>query len=165
MSLRLSADDLDLIARTHGHADPAWTRRFEIPGDAEFPALVLPADNVVFSGERGYPVSFATDGDHLFVQVSSFDLKDGPGGWAIPMAYQPKDDSARVRKLLGFDEGWEGAAFECLLVCDVAWRPFWRDVLERKRFGLTVVGGQTLYPNKIGERETAPLAAFVGDIR
>ena len=117
------------------------------------------ADTVTFSGARAYPVSFATDGDNLFVQVSSFDLKEGPGGWAIPMAYEPADDAGRVRKLLGFDEGWEQAAFECLLVCDGAWRPFWRDVMSRKRFGLTVVGGQSLYPNKIGEREAVGVRA------
>jgi hypothetical protein len=76
--------------------------------------------------------------------------------------YKPKDDGERVRRLLGFDEGWENATFECLLVCDGAWRPFWRDALERKRFGLTVVDGESLYPNKIGERESEPLAAFVG---
>jgi len=162
MSLRLSPDELALIARTHGSADPAWTRRFEIPGDAEFPALVLPADGVAFSAQRAYPVSFETDGAHLFVQVSSFDLKEGPGGWAIPTAYEPSDDAQRVRQLLGFDEGWENAAFERLLVCDAAWRPFWRDVLGRKRFGITVVGGESLYPNKIGERESKPLAAFLG---
>ena len=107
--------------------------------------------------------SLSISGDHLFVQVSSFDLKEGPGGWAIPMAYEAKDDPQRVRKLLGFDEGWEDAAPECLLVCDAAWRPFWRDVMQRKRFGLTVAGGQSLYPNKIGDRESAPLAAYVGD--
>jgi hypothetical protein len=161
--MRLSPADLELVVRTHGRADLAWTRRFEIPGDAEFPALVLPADRIAFSPERAYPVSLATDGDHLFAQVSSFDLKEGPGGWAIPMAYEAKDDAQRVRKLLGFDEGWEDAAPECLLVCDAAWRPFWRDVMQRKRFGLTVVGGQSLYPNKIGDRESAPLATYVGD--
>src|SRR5512144_2323948 len=101
--LRLGPADLDLVVRTHGPADPAWTHRFDIPGDAAFPALVLPAERVAFSPARAFPVSFETDGAHLFVQVSSFDLADGPGGWAIPMAYEPADDAARVRKLLGFD--------------------------------------------------------------
>ena len=163
MSLELSPAEVDLIVLTHGRADPAWTRRFEIPGDDAFPALVLPADRVAFAGARGYPVSFATDGAHLFVQVSSFDLAAGPGGWAIPTAYEPADDAQRVRKLLGFDEGWEQADPECLLVCDAAWRPFWREVLERTRFGLTVVGGESLYPNKIGQREAEPLEAFLSD--
>jgi hypothetical protein len=161
VSVRLSPDEVDLIIRTHGRADPACARRFEIPGDAEFPALVLPADSVMFTGARAYPISFETDGVHLFVQVASFDLKEGPGGWAIPTAYEPKDDAQRVRKLLGFDEGWENAAHECLLVCDAAWHPFWMDVLARRRFGLTVVGAQSLYPNKIGDREAAPLTAFL----
>jgi hypothetical protein len=49
-----------------------------------------------------------------------------------------------------------------VLVCDAAWRPFWREVLDRKRFGITVVGGESLYPNKIGDREAGPLTAFVG---
>ena len=160
--MRLSPANLELVIHTHGRADPTWTRRFEIPGDAAFPALVLPADKVAFSRARAYPVSFETDGEHLFAQIASFDLEEGPGGWAIPAAYEPKDDGQRVRKLLGFDEGWENATYECLLVCDGAWRPFWRDVLERNRFGLTVVGGESLYPNKIGERESKPLAAFLG---
>jgi hypothetical protein len=160
--MRLSPADLELVIATHGRADPAWTRRFEIPGDDAFPALVLPADKLVFSGTRAFPLSFETDGDHLFAAISSFDLKEGPGGWAIPLAYEPKDDAQRVRKLLGFDEGWEQAAPECLLVCDADWRPFWREVFGRKRFGITVVGGESLYPNKIGDREARPLTLFLG---
>ena len=159
--MRLEPGDLELVIGLHGRADPACTRTFQIPGDAAFPALLLPQDGIAFSPARAYPVSFETDGAHLFVQVSSFDLAEGPGGWAIPSAYEPADDAQRVRQLLGFDEGWENAAPECLLVCDGAWRPFWRDVLSRKRFGLTVVGGQSLYPNKIGEREAEPLRTFL----
>jgi hypothetical protein len=159
--VRLSPADLDLIVRTHGRADPAWITRLAIPGDDTFPTLVLPADKLAFSGKRAFPVAFETDGAHLLVQISSFDLAEGPGGWAIPMAYEPKDDAQRVRKLLGFDEGWEDATPECLLVCDAAWRPFWRDVMARKRFGLTVVDGESLYPNKIGDREAKPLAAYL----
>lgn len=160
--VRLAPADLELVIATHGRADPVWVRRFEIPGDDAFPALMLPADRLAFSGARAYPIAFAAAADHLFMQVSSFNIKEGPGGWAIPMAYEPKDDAQRVRKLLGFDEGWEQAAFECLLVCDAGWRPFWRDVLGRKRFGITIVGGESLYPNKIGDREAGPLTAFLG---
>ena len=107
--MQLAHADLEQIVRLHGLADPAWTRRLEIPGDDAFPALVLPADRLAFSPARAYPVSFESTDAHLFVQVSSFALAEGPGGWAIPMAYEPADDAQRVRKLLGFDEGWENA--------------------------------------------------------
>ena len=76
--MRLAPADLELVIATHGRADPGWVRRFEIPGDDAFPALVVPADKMEFSGARAYPISFETDGDRLFVQISSFDLKEGP---------------------------------------------------------------------------------------
>jgi hypothetical protein len=60
----------------------------EIPGDAAFPALVLPADKVAFSSARAYPVSFETDGEHLFAQIASFELQEGPGRVGDPGGVQ-----------------------------------------------------------------------------
>jgi hypothetical protein len=159
--MRLAKRSFDLVLRVHGWADPAWGSRREIPGDTDFPVLALPSDRIRFVEERAYPASFQTDGSRLYVQVASYELSEGPGGWAIPAAYRAKDDAQRIRKALGFDEGWENASPEFLLVCDDRWRPFWRSAFQRRVFGVTVDGAATIYPNGIGDIEAEPLEEFL----
>lgn len=158
-------DDLhELLLTRHGVVDPAWLQRIAIPGDDAFPALRLPEDRLRYSIERGYPLDVAACRHAgvplLVVQITSFELARGPGGWAIPMAYTPKTDDQRIRKALGFDEGWEDAEPECMFVCDRATLAFWVDAAARGRLGLTVVGGTTLYPAHLGDRERARIEPF-----
>lgn len=96
----------------------------------------------------------------LVVQVTSYAVASGPGGWAIPAAYTPTTDDERIRQALGFDEGWEDAELECMFACDRTTLDFWRDAAARGRFGLTVAGATTLYPAKIGDRERDELDDF-----
>ena len=124
--MRLAKRSVELVLRVHGWADPAWCKHLKIEGDTEFPVLELPAKKLHFVAEHAYAMSFQTDGERLYAQVASYQISEGPGGWAIPAAYRAKNDGERIRKALGFDEGWENAAPECLLVCDHRWRPFWR---------------------------------------
>ena len=142
----------------------AWVVRLAIPGDDAFPVLRLPTEHLRFAKERGYVLSFAVarrfGAVELLVDVSSFDLDEGPGDWAIPCAYTPTTDTQRLRQALGFDEGWELADLECVLACDASTSEFWRAALERGRLGLTASGAGTLFPVRIGPRDREPLEAF-----
>jgi hypothetical protein len=162
----LAARDLDVFLDRHGRAELAWSCRIEIPGDPEFPTLRLPPTRLRYSTERSYPFAFearlAGGQPLLFANISSFETAIGtPSGWAIPAAYTPRDEDQRLRQLLGFDEGWEDAEYECMFVCDARFAELWRAALERGCFGLTVAGAASLYPVRLGDREREPLAAFL----
>lgn len=153
---------LRLIAETHGYADLEWTRSIPIPGDDDFPVLQLPANKLEYATERGYPLKLEPrrheDRFLLFVQVESFEVaKHHDARWAIPTKYKPDTDEERIAQELGFDEGWEDASLECIFICDQRFSVFWRAVLERGRFGLTVPETQSLYPVTLGKRERGPL--------
>lgn len=156
-----------LVAAHHGAADPAWMLRIAIEGDDAFPVMRLPVDRLRYDTERGYPVDFAARRiggvPTLFVQFTSYAFANGPGDWAIPLAYEPKTDAQRIRKALGFDEGWEDVEGECLFTCTRDTLPFWKDAIARGRFGLTVVGAKSMYAVKIHDRERDALAAFEED--
>lgn len=153
-----------LVAARHGAADPAWMLRIAIEGDAAFPLLRLPVDRLRYDKERGYPVDFAARRvagvPTLFVQLTSYAFANGPGDWAIPLAYEPKTEDQQIRKALGFDEGWEDVEGECLFTCTPETLPFWRDASARGRFGLTVVGAKSMYAVKIHDRQRDVLDAF-----
>lgn len=163
--LKLSEDLVALIAQRHGFAELEWTRSIPIPGDRDFPVLQLPADRLRYATDRGYPVRFALGriGKRpplLFVHVESFDVarRAAAGAdWAIPSAYTPQDDDERIVQVLGFDEGWEDAEHECLFICDSRFAIFWRAVVVRERFGLTVADTQSLYPVALDRDQIATL--------
>lgn len=153
---------LRLIAETHGYADLEWTRSVPIPGDDDFPVLQLPATKLEYAIERGYPIKLEPrrheDRFLLFVQIESFEIAThDAAGWAIPSKYKPETDEERIAFELGFDEGWEDAAMECIFICDQRFSVFWRAALQRGRFGLTVADTQSLYPVLLGKRERGPL--------
>jgi hypothetical protein len=153
---------LRLIAETHGYADLEWTRSVPIPGDDDFPVLQLPETKLEYAVSRAYPIKFEPrqHGDRflLFVQIESFEIEThDAAGWAIPSKYKPETDEERIAQELGFDEGWEDAAMECIFICDQRFSVFWRAALQRERFGLTVANTQSLYPVALGKRERAPL--------
>lgn len=162
---------LRLIAETHGYADLGWTRSVPIPGDDDFPVLQLPAEKLAYSTERAYPIKleprlWKSDAGEsrflLFVQIESFAIADhAAAGWAIPGKYTPETDEERIAHELGFDEGWEDAAMECLFVCDQRFSVFWRAAVQRGRFGLTVADTSSLYPVTLGKRELKPLQTIL----
>jgi hypothetical protein len=156
-----------LLADRHGAAESSWMQRVALDGDDAFPLLRLPADRLRYATDRGYPVDFAVCRiarvPTLVVQLTSYAFESGPGDWAIPLAYEPKTDDQRIRKALGFDEGWEDVEHECTFTCTRDTLPFWRDAIARGRFGLTIVGGKSLYPVKIGQRERDALSDFEAD--
>lgn len=165
---RIAPELLATIRETHGFGELTWTVSLPIGDDREFPVLALPAAKLTYATDRGYPLKLAArtaDGfarPLLFVQIESFALADhGSAGWAIPTRYTPQTDEERIAYELGFDEGWEDAAMECMFVCDERFAPFWRAARERGRFGLMVEGGESLYPVTIGDREREPLATVL----
>lgn len=151
----------------HGLADPCWVRTIAIPGDDEFPTLTLPGVKLRYSTERSYPVCLAAviaGSPLLYVQFGSFDTAEhaarGPG-WAIPGAYRARDDDERIRQVLGFDEGWEDAEFECMFACDGRLAGFWRAAAGRRRFGLTIPGAKSLYPVSLHDWDLESIAVFL----
>jgi hypothetical protein len=157
-------DVLALIRDTHGFADLAWTESIPIPDDPEFPVFRLPEAKLEYAMTRGYPIKLEPRKAEqyakplLFVQLESFEIAThDEAGWAIPAKYKPETDEEIIAHELGFDEGWEDARVECIFICDERFSVFWRAALDRGRFGLTVVGGQSLYPVTIGDREREPL--------
>ncbi|HEU0033879.1 MAG TPA: hypothetical protein VFQ53_24795 [Kofleriaceae bacterium] len=158
---QIDPDLLALIAETHGHAELEWTRSIPIPGDPDFPVFQLPEGKLVYAKDRGYPVKLAArrvaDRDRppvLVVQLESFELAHhDEAGWAIPTKYTPQTDEERIAQALGFDEGWEDARVECIFLCDARFHVFWRAARDRKRFGLTAAGADSLYPVPLGKRE------------
>jgi hypothetical protein len=163
----LAPDLVQLVEVRFGRAELTWTRSLAIPGDDDFPVLELPADQLRYSTERGYPITFAArmcgGVPLLIVQVESFAIAGhDDAGWAIPAAYAPKTDDQRISQALEFDEGWDDAAFECGFVCDARFAVFWRAVLLRDRFGVTAPHIPSLYPVTLGDRERAPLVEILG---
>jgi hypothetical protein len=156
-----------LLADRHGAAESSWMQRVTLDGDDAFPLLRLPTDRLRYATDRGYPVDFAACRiariPTLVVQLTSYAFETGPGDWAIPLAYEPKTDDQRIRKALGFDEGWEDVEHECTFTCTLDAMPFWRDAIARGRFGLAVVGGKSMYPVKIHDRQRAAIDAFAAD--
>jgi hypothetical protein len=155
---------LALVETRYGYAEPVWTRAIRIDGDDDFPILELPVEQLRYSTQRGYPMTFAaTACDRrtlLIAQVESFDIaKHAGAGWAIPAAYTPTTDDQRLSQALEFDEGWEDAEFECGFACDDRFAAFWRAAVDRARFGLTVRDAASIYPVALGERELEPIAA------
>lgn len=142
----------------------AWLASVPVPGDEALPTLVVPADRLRYAANRGYAASFAvrevTGTPYLFVELVSFDLAEGPGGWAIPLAYVPRNDEEALRRALDFDEGWEDVEVEARLAFGADAFDFWRSAAARGRVGLTVVGGASLYPVTLGDREQAALASL-----
>jgi hypothetical protein len=163
--VKLTEELLAQIVQRHGFAELEWTQSIPIPGDPEFPVLQLPADRLRYATDRGYPVKFALGriAKHaplLFVQVESFDVarrKTEGADWAIPAAYTPQTEDERIHQVLGFDEGWEDAEHECLFVCDQRFAIFWRAVVIRERFGLTVPEIRSLYPVALDAEQIATL--------
>jgi hypothetical protein len=163
---QIAPEMLRLIAETHGYASLEWTRSIPIPGDDDFPVLQLPEKKLEYSTTRGYPIKFAPrrhgDSFLLLLQVESFELEGhDKAGWAIPGKYTPDTDEERIAHDLGFDEGWEDAQMECIFICDQRFSVFWRAVYERKRFGLTVFGTESLYPVTLEKRELGPLSKIL----
>jgi len=162
---KLSEETLALIVQRHGFAELEWTRSIPVPGDRDFPVLQLPEERLRYSTERGYPVAFALGrvGKRpplLFVQIESFDVarrKAEGAEWAIPTAYTPQTEDERIDQVLGFDKGWEDAEPECVFVCDQRFAIFWRAVVVRERFGLTVADSQSLYPVELDREQIATL--------
>lgn len=157
---------LKLIAETHGYASLEWTRSIPIPGDDDFPVFQLPEEKLEYSTSRGYPIKLEPRRHEssflLFVQIESFEIAGhDQAGWAIPSKYTPETDEERIAKELGFDEGWEDAQQECIFICDQRFSVFWRAAYERKRFGLTAFGTESLYPVKLDKRELAPLSKIL----
>jgi hypothetical protein len=160
----IRADVLALVRDTHGFAELTWTQSIPLQNDPEFPVLQLPETKLEYATTRGYPIKLEprkAEGHAqplLFVQIESFDVAThGDAGWAIPAKYKPETDEEVIAHELGFDEGWEDARVECIFICDERFAVFWRAALDRKRFGLTVAGVQSLYPVALGEREREPL--------
>jgi len=166
---QIPADLLALIVETHGYAELDWTRSIPIPGDDDFPTFQLPTEKLDYATTKGYPIklaarSVANRSPLLFVQIESFDIErhntESPG-WAIPSKYTPQTDEERIAHELGFDEGWEDAEMECIFICDERFSVFWRAAYQRKRFGLTTFGTESLYPMTLDKRELEPLAAIL----
>jgi argininosuccinate lyase len=88
-------------------------------------------------------------------------LNQSPLGAAALAGTPYNIDRAMTAKELGFDAPLSNTmdavsardfATEFLFACDARHKPFWRAAQERKRFGLAVEGGTTLYPVAVGER-------------
>jgi hypothetical protein len=155
---------LQMIRESHGYAELEWTRSIPIPGDDDFPCFQLPENKLAYSTERGFPIKLAPrrvagrDLPVLFVQIESFAIAEhADAGWAIPSKYKPQTDEERIAHELGFDEGWEDAQMECIFICDERFSVFWRAAYQRKRFGLTAEGTQSVYPVTLDKRELDPL--------
>jgi len=156
---QIPSDLLSVIVETHGYALLDWTRSIPIPGDPDFPVFQLPEHKLAYSKERGYPITLAARNvagqlPLLFVQLESFDLARHQAEtpvWATPSKYIPETDEERIAHELGFDEGWEDAEPGCIFICDERFSVFWRAAYERKRFGLTTFGTDSLYPVSLGK--------------
>ena len=164
---KIAKRDLSSFLERNGMAEVAWTSAIEIPDDPVFPALRLPASRLRYSRARSYPVAFEPrvgDRPLLFVEIASFDTAEHAAsspGWAIPAAYTPRDEHARLMQVLGFDEGWEDAEHECMFACDARFAGFWRAASKRGRFGLTAEGADALYPVRLDPRLLEPIASFL----
>jgi hypothetical protein len=164
------ADDvLGHILARHGYAELDWTRSIPIPGDDDFPVLQLPDTKLRYATERGYPVKLEPRkvSGHpplLFVQIESFAIAGhDQASWAEPIhKYTPQTDDERVNQELGFDEGWDDAELESILVFDSQFAVFWRAVHERQRFGLTAPETQSLYPVVLEKKDRAALGKLLG---
>ena len=167
---QIPPDLLSLIVGTHGYAELEWTRSIPIPDDDDFPVLQLPETKLTYAKDRGYPIKLEPRRVEnrlpvLFVQIESFDLeahRTTNPAWAVPGKYKPQTDEESIAHELGFDEGWEDAAMECIFVCDERFSVFWRAAFRRKRFGLTAFGTDSLYPVVLGKPELAALDRILG---
>jgi hypothetical protein len=158
----LSREMYAIVRTRFGDAELDWTRSVPLPDDDDFPVLQLPADQLRYATERGYPITFAArmyEGRPLLiVQLESFPIADhADAAWAVPAFYVPKTDDQKISSALEFDEGWDDAIFECAFVCDASFAVFWRAAFQRRRLGLTAPGMLSLYAIELGERELEPL--------
>jgi len=163
---QISPELLRMIAETHGYADLEWTRSIPIPDDPDFPVFQLPENKLEYATSRGYPIKLEPrrheDRFLLFVQIESFELEGhDTAGWAIPTKYTPETDEERIAHELGFDEGWDDAAMECIFICDQRFGVFWRAVQRRERFGLTAANTESVYPVQLGKRELSALSKIL----
>lgn len=159
---------LDRLQETFGLAPSQWTRILEEP---PLPLLRLPMNLINdFSSQYGYFPHIKCLFDRqqnprLVVQISCFDLEQGLGGWAIPMAYQPQNEMQALRQELGFDEGWELAWPRTILVCGPDWLEFWEQVQRMGQLGLTVEGAHSAYPMPLQESDWLAIAEYLQSTR
>lgn len=123
-------------------------RTLEVPGRGTLTALRLPPQMLEFGPELGYWCHLKVLRERLALLISSFRLANGPGDWAIPLQYKPRNENEALIQDLGFDEGWENSAPGPLVWLELT--PGMRDALryvtESGSLGLTVVGGTSIYP-------------------
>lgn len=141
---------------------------FEAEGHGTLPVLELPAEALAFDDKTGFWVSLATllgagDAPLLVGQIHAFDLAEGAGGWAIPMAYEPESEKQAIMQMLGFDEGWElstGGPFFLVPLTQHS-----RSVLtlarDQGRLVLTTTGASSLFPMTLAPTPAKALATFL----
>ena len=141
---------------------------FEVEGYGTLPVLELPAEALAFDDKTGFWVSLATlpestNAARLVGQIHAFDLAEGRGGWAIPMAYEPESEKQAIMQALGFDEGWELSAGGPFFL--VTMTPHVRSVLtlaqDQERIVLTATGAKSLYPMALVPSAAEALANFL----
>lgn len=142
---------LERIQNRYGACSSQWAQRLEIAGKP-VPLLSLPAEQLEFNSQLGFwpHLKILTDGlnQRWFVlQLASFELANGPGhDWAIPFAYEPRDEDEAIRQELGFDEGWEESRYEHPLLFDQSWTDFFAGIVHAEMLALTVEGAGSCYP-------------------
>ena len=148
-------------------AQDEWATMPDIPGHGQFPLLVLPREAMAFHSELGFFPSlktFTRDNQKVVVgEICSFSLKEGQGEWAIPMKYTPQGEGESLRQILGFDENWEkgapGPMF--LIVCNDPWKNLFRLALSQDRMGISVTGGESIYPMSLSPYARKALEAAI----
>ncbi len=150
--------------------DDSHFRPHDVEGYGTLPLLELPTAAVDFNDQSGYWISLApfrrSDGARLLIgQIHTFNLEEGVGGWAIPMAYEPADDYQALVKTLGFDEGWElsrGGTMLAVPVTEAISRVL-ALALEQDRLVLTVVDGKSLYPMSLVPSAASAIEQVLAD--
>ncbi|GMU58036.1 MAG: hypothetical protein AMXMBFR33_71820 [Candidatus Xenobia bacterium] len=165
--LNLKPIDPDLLDRLFAvpafQPQPDSLRSVELPGRERLSVMVLPPDQLPFSTELAYWIHLRAFQDALVLMLNYFELRLGPGGWAIPYAYEPQNEFEALQQQLGFDEGWENSFPACMVVITPGdgWRAALESAARTGALGVTVTGAESVYPVRLQEWQMEELALFL----
>lgn len=147
--------------------DLAWeapdesVRVRDLPDRGPTAVLRLPPQLLEFTPDLGYWVHLRPFPELVALLILKFELAEGPGQWAIPAAYQPRDPMETLLRDLKFDEGWENSTPAMLVSIPLTptWRSALKIVVDTGELALTVVGGETVFPVRLQELQLEELGA------
>ncbi len=166
--LKLNPIDTNLLDRLLAlpafQAQEESLRGVDLPDRDRLPVLVLPPELLPFSEELAFWVHLRAFQDLLVLMVSYFELRHGPGGWAIPYASKPRDEFEALQQQLEFDEGWENSFPACLVVIKPSegWRAALGSVVKTGVLGISVTDAKSVYPMRLQPGQIEDLAHFLG---